>query len=221
MVVRRTRNEEFADLPARRWHLHPLFPPPPPIPCPSSVLSVEKRGLDRPPSTRPRKSSSGETTRWLCPLLRTSGPLEVLCRPIARDTWTPLGLSPSSPPPRGHPKGILDLASIARRGDSVNTVTSSLSLSLSLVTTVRFEDGYDASSSSHKFSYRIFFSSNRVEYRHLAFRLKKVLAHSHRLDKIFNNYMNLETITLRRNYQSVRTSTWCLNIFPIYRTGRH
>ncbi|KYN42207.1 hypothetical protein ALC56_03345 [Trachymyrmex septentrionalis] len=46
-----------------------------------------------------------------------------LCRPIARDTWTPLGLSSSSPP-RGHPKGILDLASIANRGESAHVVPS-------------------------------------------------------------------------------------------------
>lgn len=55
----------------------PLLIPLPSPSCPSSVLSVEKRGLDRSPSTRsPRKSPSSEMTRWLCPLLRASGPLE-------------------------------------------------------------------------------------------------------------------------------------------------
>jgi len=57
------------------------------------------------------------------PAVTCEWPSRTLCRPIARDTWTPLGLSPS-PPPRGHPKGILDLASIANRRKSAHVVPS-------------------------------------------------------------------------------------------------
>lgn len=128
MMVRWTKNS----LTRRDSVAGPTVTSPSPLPlllpfslpsCPSSVLSVEKRGLDRSLSTRPpRKSPSGETTRWLCPLLRASGPLEFFVGLSQETPGRPLGLPPSLSP-RGHPKGILDLASIARREDSVDTIT--------------------------------------------------------------------------------------------------
>lgn len=77
------------------------------------------------------------------PAVTCEWPSRVLCRPIARDTWTPLG-SPPSLPPRGHPKGILDLASIARRLGWHHHVVFLLLRS----SDGWLEDGYDASSSS-------------------------------------------------------------------------
>lgn len=103
----------------------PLLIPLPSPSCPSSVLSVEKRGLDRPLSTRsPRKSPFSEMTRWLCPLLRASGPLESF-----------VGLSQETPGRRSahlllcHPEVIQRVSSISRRSreDSVDTITSSFS----------------------------------------------------------------------------------------------
>lgn len=141
MMVRRTRNsltrrDSVASLTVTSpspLRLLPSLPHPVTPSCPSSVLFVEKRGLDRPPSTRPpRKSPSGETTRWLCPLLRASGPLESF-----------VGLSQETPGRRSaylllcHPEVIQRVSSISRRSREEATRLTP-SRRPSLVTVVRW-----------------------------------------------------------------------------------
>lgn len=126
-------NEEFADSPRLRGQSDGDIS----ISSSSSPLSLPLLSLFRPVrwKKRSRPSSFHEVSSQVAlrrndtmtlPAVTCEWPSRVLCRSIARDTWTPLGL-PSSLPPRGHPEGILDLASIARRGDSVDTITSSIS----------------------------------------------------------------------------------------------
>lgn len=141
--------------------------------CPSSVLSVEKRGLDRSLSTRPpRKSPSGETTRWLCPLLRASGPLEFF-----------VGLSQETPGRRSaylllcHPEVIQRVSSISRRSREEKTRLTP-SRRLSLVMAVRWlirgwKRGFFFVWCFTNFSYYVFFSDNGISLS--GFSIKKVL----------------------------------------------
>lgn len=87
-----------------------------------SVVRIEKRGLDPalpptklPPRNRPPTSRRDDSAGLLC----ASGPFRALCRPIARDTRTPLGLSPS-PPTRGHAKGIPRSRASRLRAEPIN-----------------------------------------------------------------------------------------------------
>lgn len=134
MMVRRTRNsltrrDSVASPTVTSPSPLPLLPSPFPLPSLLSLFRPVHRKKRSRPSSFHETSSQVALRRndtMTLPAVTCEWPSRVLCRPIARDTWTPLGL-PSSPPPRGHPEGILDLASAARRGGSVDTITSSFS----------------------------------------------------------------------------------------------
>lgn len=117
VVIGGSTNEEFADSPCGPTVTSPS--PPPLLFVSPPALPVRRKKRSRPSSFHEPSSQppSGETTTMTLPAVTCEWPSRALCRPIARDTWTPLGLSPS-PPPRGHPKGILDIASISRGKES-------------------------------------------------------------------------------------------------------
>lgn len=104
MMARRTRNSLTRHA-ARRWHLHLLLS----FSFLLLLFPVCRKKRSRPSSFHEPFSQppSGETTTMTLPAVTCEWPSQTLCRPIAGDTWTPLGLSPS-PPPRGHPRSRVD-----------------------------------------------------------------------------------------------------------------